>query len=564
MVRLRRLSVLFAVVMTVNTSAPKADRFVHPQHGVLLAEVEIDRQPQAQAPGRLDMGERKFSVQCFGDDRHHAVIEGVFVDRNGGDRSQLFLSNRGNDGCYLDFDGRRAQVTAQSAAQFVTTCRDPIAGTEQAVVWLASGKYMGVELWDIHPATFNPRQLYEEGWGELSPDGFLSGFLSEGTDGTFGSDYDDERSNYPFVDADGTCIWQSRQKDRQIFDKAMAELRIGKESHGIFGELRSTDEAGKSRDTSTAADLPIREIPRETAYHSLRDLKDIAVFEGAAYTSDSDRKTWFLVQLFGTWRCDAEGVVLLFHRWTGRWATIYDIPSGCSKSLNFPLRGLLIKDDKLYMSACTDCEPGSLGEYQDFVVDLHTNRVSLFESGTNPVGKRDQDNPVIGNINEALDASAAVAETQAANCAAINRIIASGLDSNTPFATVDALMFENATRCEVVVEEEDATYRCDWGLSDDAEMKQPRGGAGEEISEKLPAQWVKLNSSLEDCFDSQDANGYRSGTIAGSFFVAGDEDDIEIASPTLFWQKPGGCRVSLELPGESGFRLEVTCPYSSE
>ena len=551
MVRSRYLPVLFAIVMAANTSVPEADRLVRPQRGVLLAEAEAGRLTQAQAPGRLDMGEQRSSVQCFDDYRHHSVVEGVFADRRNGGRSQLFLSNRGKDGCYLDHDGGRGPVMEVDAARFVTTCRDPITNYDQAVIWTAAGSYADVRVWDIDPATSNPRQLYEEGWGELSPDGFLS----ESTDRNLDSSHGDKRSNYPFVKADNTCLWQSRQKDRETFEKAMAGLQIGEESHRIFGELLSTHDAGKGRDISSAADLPTRMIPAETAHKRLRALEDIAVFEGAAYAGGSDRKTWFLVQLFGTWRCDAEGVVLLFNRITGWWGTVYDVPSGCSKRLNYPLRGMLIKDDKLYISACTDC--GSWGEYRDFVVDLHTSRVSFLESGANPVGARDQDNPAIGNITEALDASAANTETQAANCAAINRIIASGLDSNKPFATVDALMFEDATHCEVVVEEEDATYRCDWGLSDNAKLNQLRDGDKEVIQKKLESQWTKLYPTLDDCFNLQGANDYRSGSVAGPF-------GLEQAPMTLFWQKQDGCGIFLEAPGESGFRLEVTCPYSRE
>ena len=78
-------------------------------------------------------------------------------------------------------------------------------------------------------------------------------------------------------------------------------------------------------------------------------------------------------------------------------------------------------------------------------------------------------------------------------------------------------MFEDATHCEVVIEEEDATYRCDWGLSDDAEMNQPGGGDKEVIQKKLESQWTKLYPTLDDCFNLQGANGYRSGSVAGSF-----------------------------------------------
>jgi len=121
--------------------------------------------------------------------------------------------------------------------------------------------------------------------------------------------------------------------------------------------------------------------------------------QGARYAHDDDKNSWFVVQLFGTWLCDAKGVVLLLDKRTGVWRTIYNVPSGCSYDLNYPLRGMLIEDNQLYVSACkggTECMYH--GEYHELSFDLSTNMVTALEFGSSPVGTHYKENPVMTNV----------------------------------------------------------------------------------------------------------------------------------------------------------------------
>ena len=387
-------------MMATDTVALAEAQHGHPQHDVRIEGSAGGRELRAQSPSRLDIGERTSTVRCFDDYKHHAVVEGAFAGRKTGSRSRLFLSNRGEGGCYLDHVGGQEPARLEpDVAHFVATCRDPVSGRDRAVVRTMTGNgHATIQVWGVDPSTSDPKRLYEEGWGELSP----NDFPPERTGGSPDASLDGTRSTFPFVAADGTCVWQHRQRDREIFREAMAELRIGEETHGKFGELISALHAAEGPDVSPAADLPTRVVPTGTVRKWLRLLEGVVVFEGATYADDNDRKTWLVVQMFGTWRCDAEGVVLVLDRRMGVWRTIYDVPSGCSKSLNYPLRGMVVRKGRLYMSACRDCMLWS--EYRDFAVDLSTHRVTALELGADSIGPRHPENPAIGNVLKEIDA----------------------------------------------------------------------------------------------------------------------------------------------------------------
>ena len=111
------------------------------------------------------------------------------------------------------------------------------------------------------------------------------------------------------------------------------------------------------------------------------------------YADRTDRKAWRVVQILGFWTCDAKGVVLLLHRKTSAWKAIYDVPSGCFKKLNFPFRGMVVQDGRLFVSACTSC--GGWGLYDEFVVDLRTLRVARPQQDPKALGARRENDPPI-------------------------------------------------------------------------------------------------------------------------------------------------------------------------
>ncbi len=198
-------------------------------------------------------------------------------------------------------------------ARIVNTCRHPVSGRSHWLIYTQSGAYLGyIEIWSVDPASGNPVRDYVEVWG----DRVLKGVGME-----------------QLVAADGSCLWQERKEGRELFDVAMSDLRIGRE----VGNPRRLSE------------LPTRIVPAETVKHWLKALDGIARLEGAVYASDADREAWRVVQVYGVWNCDAEGVVLVLDRKTGVWRAIYDVPSGCSKVLSFSLRDMIIIHDRLYV-----------------------------------------------------------------------------------------------------------------------------------------------------------------------------------------------------------------------
>ncbi len=249
-------------------------------------------------------------------------------------------------------------------ARIVNTCRHPVSGRSHWLIYTQSGAYLGyIEIWSVDPASGNPVRDYVEVWG----DRVLKGVGME-----------------QLVAADGSCLWQERKEGRELFDVAMSDLRIGRE----VGNPRRLSE------------LPTRIVPAETVKHWLKTLDGIARLEGAVYASDADREVWRVVQVYGVWNCDAEGVVLVLDRKTGVWRAIYDVPSGCSKVLSFSLRDMIIIHDRLYVWACTSC--ASWGYYEEFVVNLRTHRVSPLRPYEWLRGGDDGGNPRIVNLDHEL------------------------------------------------------------------------------------------------------------------------------------------------------------------
>ena len=147
--------------------------------------------------------------------------------------------------------------------------------------------------------------------------------------------------------------------------------------------------------------MPVRALDGETVRKWLKALDGIVTFEGATYADDAGRNSWLIVQILGTRLWDAEGAVLLLDRHKGTWETIYDVPSGGSKQLNFPMRGMVVKGDRLFVSMCTDCE--WWGAYSDFVIDLRTNRAVLLDRDAEAgAGPREEGNPLLRDVHSSL------------------------------------------------------------------------------------------------------------------------------------------------------------------
>ena len=200
------------------------------------------------------------------------------------------------------------------------------------------------------------------------------------------------------VAADGSCRWQDRKKGRKLFHDAMSDLRVGRGLN--LRRVADLLRAGRKLNLRRGTEVPTRVVQPAAVHKWLKALDGIARLEGAVYASDADREAWRVVQVHGVWNCDAEGVVLLLHRKTGTWTSIYDVSSGCSKVLSFSLRDMVIKDNRSYAWACTAC--ASWGYYEEFVVDLRTLRVAPLREDEWLRSAEEGKNPPIIDIDREL------------------------------------------------------------------------------------------------------------------------------------------------------------------
>ncbi len=217
-------------------------------------------------------------------------------------------------------------------ASIVDVCRDADSNRVHAVVHGGSGQFSMIWIWSVDPVTGDPVSEYEEGWVDTYAGG-----------------------EWVLVGPDGHCRWRERQSARKAVNDAVRALRIG----------NVDDEAATLQDGES---LPVRLLAPEVVEHYLKPLAGIATLEGAVYASDVDRADWHIVQIRGDAICDAPGAVLVLNRRTRQWYSIYDIASGCSANLDYPLYGLRVHDTHLTLSACYYCS--GPGDYYPVVIEL--------------------------------------------------------------------------------------------------------------------------------------------------------------------------------------------------
>ena len=279
-----------------------------------------------------------------------------------------------------DMDGRtRVLWLADDNFEFQTLCRDPVTGLDHAVFFRSPGGASPGEVvymnYDSHRGTF------VESFADISDPEFHD-YIDEGSRAAAPRTLGRGRAD------DGTCLWRDKKRAHETFKTAMAVLRIGKSV-----ELSAYDPAQTYH-------LPVRALDGEAVRKWLQALNGIVTFEGAVYADDAGRDSWLIVQVLGTRLWDADGAVLLLDRRNGTWRTIYDVASGGSKQLSFPMRGMVVKGDRLFVSLCTNCE--WWGEYGDFVVDLHSNVVLPLDRDTEAARPREESNPLLQDVHRSL------------------------------------------------------------------------------------------------------------------------------------------------------------------
>lgn len=305
---------------------------------------------------------------CYEDPSESAWRDVVRGDFLGDGRSIGLAMPRSEEaGCRIALEAGGGAAAAldlgESYAGFAGVCRDPASGRDHALVHSSAGQEHKVSVWAARPPPAAPERLYAVAWGDAVRErGELWGI--------------DE-----LVAPDGACLWRDLKRLFETHDAAMAALRVDRSARG------EPDAADGAAD----GPLPRREIAAETAREALAALRETAVFEGAVYAGAAARDSWFVVQVFGGELCAASGAVLALDRKSGRWTSVYDVPSGCSKTWAFPMRGMVVAGDTLYAGLCIHCF--GWGLYADFAIDLRAGRVSALERGAAAPGPREGENP---------------------------------------------------------------------------------------------------------------------------------------------------------------------------
>lgn len=288
---------------------------------------------------------------------HHPIeqearVQGHFVDH--GQLGGLYLRTRpfGRESsdfqCYLQHDDGPTIGFEWDAVHLMEICRDPVTGLDVALLRRSMGKYSDVEFWSVDPGSLMPTLEYGEPWYDhVTPE------------------------NRASLIQQGECRYHTRRDSMAQFREAMSEL-------GTTGGPRQDDVSARSTMWGAApgADIALvtRAIPRAVATQWLSALAEtqprIATFETARYIDRRARTRWWVLQVLGTQLENAPGVVLLQDRTTGQWHAIYDVFSGGSHLLNYPLESMTVKGDMLLARACVWC--AGRGRYRDVRINLKT------------------------------------------------------------------------------------------------------------------------------------------------------------------------------------------------
>ncbi|MCY4514774.1 MAG: hypothetical protein OXC69_06550 [Candidatus Tectomicrobia bacterium] len=230
----------------------------------------------------------------------------------------------------------------------VDTCRDSISGRDHIIIESVQAGTIGSPYISVFSFQSSGKDVNVE---------YVEGLSS----------WDGERPN--LRDLEGTCNWRDRQAARKVISDGMAVLRL--------------EDRPDTRRTS--AWWPTREIPNEEAHKALLALADTQqnfaiTIEGAVYATDGDHVDWRVLQILDETRpiCESQGVVLVQNRRMETWRAVYNIPADCNSL--FPMKNMIVKDNKLFAWVCTACDWFHNGWNQDyayFMIELQESPRNL-------------------------------------------------------------------------------------------------------------------------------------------------------------------------------------------
>ena len=309
------------------------------------------------------------------------TIRGFFVSSEQKTRLHLF-ARKSSDGCRLRHDGGPVSepLSWTDAAVFEGVCRDPVTGRDWAMIYRAAGQRAELGFWSVVPETGAIELEYEERWTVWGLEGEQLGE----------------------VVADGACRARERQDGQALLLDAVSALRSG-----TWGDREEPDEKQFDIPVGTSVELSTRVIPGAEVRRWLLALSAVrpavVTFEGAHFADEASRESWTVIQVLGTRLHDAPGIVLVLDRTRNEWRALYEVLSGGSKRLSFPMLRMVVKGGKLLASLCTYCS--WWGQNDHFEIDLRTHRATRL--ATKPqTGVDEEFNWKIPDIEDELGRSA--------------------------------------------------------------------------------------------------------------------------------------------------------------
>lgn len=198
-----------------------------------------------------------------------------------------------------------------------TTCRDSVSGRDHFIIKMADGGTSAETYYNVFsfdPATQDMKIEYVE------------------ADCARGEDWEGFEE---LLGLEGTCTWRDRRAARKTFGGAMDAFRVNQ-----IGD--------DPVDASSSNLWPIRKISEEVARKwllALAEIPQLITFEGASYSTESDRANWRVIQVLTEEGCGTPGFVLVQDRRKKEWQAIY--------ASFVPMKNMIVKDDQLFAWVCT-------------------------------------------------------------------------------------------------------------------------------------------------------------------------------------------------------------------
>ena len=162
------------------------------------------------------------------------------------------------------------------------------------------------------------------------------------------------------------CDWRRRKQADTALTKIFSLLsfdREAKEQQRTIDRVRS----------GAAGRMITPAIPKDRLISSLLDLAPYMPGFVTVHPIAENNK-WRLLGIYKNFTCDSGGVVLAWNKINSTWRRLYNVASGCSKAIRFPLNFSALNGHILDVGLCYNC--AWFGDNADFKWNLATNEIS--------------------------------------------------------------------------------------------------------------------------------------------------------------------------------------------